>query len=130
MRVAVSFTGGKDSTLVLTALQLLGKGGSSKLPDGLQQRCQLPDGVDPSTVEVTVLVTFAPAGAAASFKAHNLQFIQAQAAALGVPHAVKEIDGPDYLASYQTAIKSLAEEYGVQALATGECWAPCCAAFG
>lgn len=66
-----------------------------------------------------MLVTFSsPSVDPKLFKAHSLDIIKKQAEALGLPHAICFINGPDYFASYQQEIKQLAETYGVSKLVT------------
>ncbi|KAL6764628.1 hypothetical protein V8C86DRAFT_2473620 [Haematococcus lacustris] len=114
VRVAVSFTGGKDSTLVVTLLQLLHRR-SKAIPLSLTQRlAPFAHGVP------TLLVTFAPGGRSASFRAHPLPLITAQAQALGLPHVVVDIQGPNYLTSYSEALTHLAKQHDIQAFATGD----------
>lgn len=67
MRAVVSFTGGKDSCLVLTLLQL--KAGSPHVSVTRDERlCQLPATCvrDGTACEVMGLVTFAPKGVCGS----------------------------------------------------------------
>jgi len=116
MKVAISFTGGKDSCLALTIAQLCAK--AAEVPDVVQQA--LGDHVhDLQGVQPAMLVTFAPAGGGA-FKAHPMELIKAQADALQLPHHVISIHGPDYLASYAEAMRGLASDHGIQALVTGD----------
>ncbi len=63
----------------------------------------------------------------ADFKAHPLHVVRLAAAAVGVPHVVKEIAGPDFLGSYVRAIREVAAEHNVDALATGACVHRCSA---
>lgn len=101
---AISYTGGKDCTLALHRVKEQG-------------------------TQVAVLVTFSPPSTdLKSFKAHSMEIIRQQAKALGLPHTVCIIDGPDYLASYQKQIKSLAEKYSIDALVTGDIL-PVCSNF-
>ena len=102
---AVSFTGGKDCVLALHAVQ------AATRPAGF---CTAP----PKDLDVILLVTFAPS-ANADFKAHPMAVIQAQAAALGLPHVVCMVDAP-YLESDQHNIRRLRELHGIDALVTGD----------
>ena len=90
--VAVSWTGGKDSSL---ALYEIGKLGS----------------------EVSCLVTFVPRGE--RLLAHPLDFIDFQSRALGIPHYAIPVEEPFDL-SYENAIASLKEQHGIDTLATGD----------
>jgi diphthine-ammonia ligase len=90
--VAVSWTGGKDSSLALYEAQVSG--------------CQ-----------VNCLVTFAPPQE--RFLAHPIAFIRLQAEALGLPHHVINIKEP-FERGYENAISSLKEERGINALVTGD----------
>jgi diphthine-ammonia ligase len=91
-RIAVSWTGGKDSTLALYEAERLG-------------------GV------VDCLVTFAPSQE--SLLAHPLGFMTLQARALGLPHYVFDVEEP-YDLSYENAIISVKEKHGINALVTGD----------
>mmetsp|Transcript_7242 Transcript_7242/g.19413 ORF Transcript_7242/g.19413 Transcript_7242/m.19413 type:complete len:361 (-) Transcript_7242:274-1356(-) len=122
MKVVLSFTGGKDSVLALSLLQLL----SQKRHDKVNL---LPEAVKASlsqsgtNFEVVSLVTFAPAGSGVtSFKAHPFSIIQKQAQALGMPHSVVEIEGPDYHGAYVRAMRQLCVHEGEETwgLATGD----------
>ncbi|KAL0093232.1 hypothetical protein F4703DRAFT_1261536 [Phycomyces blakesleeanus] len=101
-RAAVSFTGGKDSML---ALHRIKDSGST----------------------VAVLVTFCPPSGT-PFRAHPLTVIKQQAEALGIPHVVCTVDGPDYLASYRSEIVRIGKEFSVDALVTGDIM-PVCSDF-
>ncbi len=77
-KVAVSFTGGKDSSLVL---HLLREPAVAVNASGLdeQQRRDIADRVAPyEKDEVCLLVTFVPAGGKQSFKAHPLEVVKLQ----------------------------------------------------
>jgi diphthine-ammonia ligase len=89
---AVLWTGGKDSCLAL-----------------FEARCQ--------GFQVEHLVTFAPAEA--HFHAHPLAFVQLQARALSLPHHVMEVGEP-YETTYQDAISTLRQRWGIQTLVTGD----------
>lgn len=117
-RAAVAFTGGKDSTLVLhllrDPLQPSALPCSQALQEDLRQRLErVAPGLD-----VCMLVTFVPAGGAQPFKAHPLELIKAQAAALGLAHKVLEVETP-FLDSYRANIAAL-KEHGIEVLATGD----------
>jgi diphthine-ammonia ligase len=102
--VAISYTGGKDCTLALHRVKKQG-------------------------IQVAVLVTFSPPLTdPKSFKAHSLDIIAKQAEALGLPHIVCIINGPDYLASYQREIKGLSQQFGIDGLVTGDIL-PVCSDF-
>lgn len=114
MKTAVSFTGGKDSTLVCTLLQKIRDDTwFDQLSSSMKQR--LMPYVE---AEVTTLVTFVPANGT-PFKAHSLQLIKLQADALGLPHQIMEVTAP-YMESYKDNILKLKLEYGIEALATGD----------
>ncbi|KAJ9531841.1 hypothetical protein QJQ45_022048, partial [Haematococcus lacustris] len=53
-------------------------------------------------------------------EAHPLPLITAQAQALGLPHVVVDIQGPNYLTSYSEALTHLAKQHDIQAFATGD----------
>ena len=69
----VSWTGGKDSALALHKAERSG-------------------------IEIVNLVTFAPKGA--EFRSHPLNFLNAQAEALGIPYYILNIEQP-YDISYE-----------------------------
>jgi len=90
--VAVSWTGGKDSSLALYETEVSG-------------------------CEINCLVTFAPSQE--SFLAHPIAFMRLQAQALGLPHHVINIEEP-FERGYENAISSLKEERGINVLVTGD----------
>lgn len=90
--VAVSWTGGKDSSLALYDAEMLG--------------CR-----------INCLLTFAPSQA--RFRAHPISIMRLQAEALGLPHYVIDVREP-FEQSYENAILSLKEERGIEALVTGD----------
>ena len=75
---------------------------------------------------ISLLVTFAPAPAPGerragdAFRAHPLRVIEAQAAALALPHVVCQVGPPSYLDSYAAALRALRDERGVTGLVTGD----------
>ncbi|KAJ3146794.1 hypothetical protein HDU89_006049 [Geranomyces variabilis] len=93
MKVALSFTGGKDSVLAFHVLAAENK-----------------------TVEA--LVTFAPAGRTAPFLSHPLPLVAKIAEALDVTHRVLLV-APDYFTAYVEHFRSLKAE-GFEAIATGD----------
>ena len=90
--VAVSWTGGKDSSLALYEIER-------------------------AEYRVDCLVTFAPSQE--RFLAHPLAFMKLQAQALGLPHYVIIVEEP-YEQGYESAISSLKQERGIDALVTGD----------
>jgi len=90
--VAVSWTGGKDSSLALYETERSG-------------------------YRIDCLVTFAPSRE--RFLAHPLAFMKLQAQALGLPHYVITVEEP-YEQGYENAIASLKQERGIGALVTGD----------
>ncbi|ORX46473.1 adenine nucleotide alpha hydrolases-like protein [Hesseltinella vesiculosa] len=90
---ALSFTGGKDCCLAYHRV--------------MEQGCK-----------VAVLVTFAPKDQ--RFKAHPLPVVQQQAKAMGLPHLICTIEGPNYLQSYRDALAQLKNDYGIDTLVTGD----------
>jgi diphthine-ammonia ligase len=89
---AVSWTGGKDSSLALYEAGVSG-------------------------CEVNCLVTFAPHQE--RFLAHPIALMRSQALALGLPHYVVHVDEP-FERGYENAISSLKEERGIDVLVTGD----------
>lgn len=89
---AVLWTGGKDSCLALYEAKLSG-------------------------CNVRSLVTFIPHES--EFLAHPLHFMKYQAEALGIQHVLMEINEP-FKESYENAIHSLKEKYGIDTLITGD----------
>ena len=90
--VAVSWTGGKDSSLALYEAEMSG--------------CR-----------INCLLTFAPGQG--GFLAHPLAVMSLQAQALGLPHYVIAVEEP-FERGYENAISSLMEERGIDALVTGD----------
>jgi uncharacterized protein (TIGR00290 family) len=90
--VAVSWTGGKDSSLALYEMW----------KSGTQIRC---------------LVTFVPTGD--KMLAHPMGFIKLQSQAVGIPHHAIPVKEP-FALSYENAIASLKEEHDIDTLATGD----------
>jgi diphthine-ammonia ligase len=90
--VAVSWTGGKDSSLTLYETEKLG-------------------------CKISCLVTFVPRRD--KILAHPLNFIKLQSQALDIPHYAVPVEEP-FDRSYENAIASLKEQHGVDALATGD----------
>ncbi|KAG0166900.1 hypothetical protein DFQ28_006936 [Apophysomyces sp. BC1034] len=101
-KAAISFTGGKDCTLALH--RVVNQGFS-----------------------VAVLVTFCPP-TDTRFRSHPLPIVEQQANALGIPHRLCIVQGPDYLSSYRENIQQLHAEYGIDALVTGDVF-PVCSNF-
>eukprot|EP00854_Cymbomonas_tetramitiformis_P028907 gene28907-35913_t len=94
LRTAISWTGGKDSSLALRICQL-----------------------DPR-FSVVSLVVFRPEEA--SFKAHPLEVMRLQAKALGLPLYEAIVGGPDYKDSYKRGLNGLRERHDVSVIATGD----------
>ena len=92
-RAAISWTGGKDSSLALYEATLLG-------------------------YEIVSLVTFVPHGKP-EFLAHPIGFMKYQAEALCLPHHTLEVNEP-IKESYEKAIRFLREEHGITILITGD----------
>ena len=88
----VLWTGGKDSSLSLYEAKLLG-------------------------YKIKSLVTFVPSEP--EFLAHPLGFMEYQAEALELPHYTLEVKEP-FKESYERAIHSLREKYGIGTLITGD----------
>ncbi|RUP13678.1 hypothetical protein BC936DRAFT_139727 [Jimgerdemannia flammicorona] len=95
-KCAISFTGGKDSTLALH--------------DVWTQADQY---------EVVALVTFVPANMK-RFRAHPVHVVEVQAQAMGLNYLKMEVGGPDFLASYRDNMLRLRREWGVEILVTGD----------
>ena len=108
-KTAVSFTGGKDSTLTIHLLTL-----PPKLADA-ELRSRLENFADCS---VHLLVTFVMAGSEPC-KAHAPDVVKLQAEAMGIAHITLEFEAP-YLESYRKNIRRLHDEHGITALATGD----------
>jgi uncharacterized protein (TIGR00290 family) len=92
LNVAVSWTGGKDSSLALYEAEKLG-------------------------CKICCLVTFDPGQG--SLIAHPFDFIRLQAKALCLPHYLLKVDDP-FDRSYEDAIASLREQQGIDTLVTGD----------
>jgi len=91
-KATVLWTGGKDSALALYEAVLSG-------------------------YEILNLVTFIPDGA--DFLAHPISFMEIQAQALGFPHRTIKVSEP-FRESYEKAIYSIKEEYGIGILISGD----------
>jgi uncharacterized protein (TIGR00290 family) len=93
---AVSWTGGKDCNLALLRAWRA------------------------AHLNVTCLVVFCPNEA--RFRAHPLEFMEAQAKELGLPlyRIVFSKDGTDYKQMYVDAIESLKNEHRIQVIVTGD----------
>ncbi|KAG2439972.1 hypothetical protein HXX76_004091 [Chlamydomonas incerta] len=124
-KTAVSFTGGKDSMTVVNLLRdaYIALEASSSWPEDAREAwtADLRSRLDSvAGCELALLVTFVPVGAA-PFKAHPLEIVKLQAAALGLPHLVMEVSAaPTFLDSYRDNISRLRSEHGVEVLATGD----------
>jgi len=90
--VAMSWTGGKDSSLALYEAESLGYG-------------------------IDCLVTFARSQE--RFLAHPLDFMALQPQALGLPHYVMDVEEP-FDIGYEDAISSLKQQRGIETLVTGD----------
>lgn len=95
-KCAISYTGGKDSTLALHRVL-----------------------AHADEHEVVLLVTFVPANMT-RFRAHPVHVVEMQAQAMGLPHQRLEVGGSDYLAGYRRHMEWLKREWGVEVLVTGE----------
>jgi len=95
-RTVISWTGGKDCNLALLAAWR-----------------------DPS-LEVAALVVFRPQDA--TFRAHPIQLMEAQAASLGLElvHVVIPRDATSYKDAYVTGMRDLREQRGIEVIATGD----------
>ena len=92
---AVSWTGGKDCNLTLLH--------AARNP----------------RLRVVCLVVFRPKDA--KFQAHPIPFMEAQAAALGLPLVHVEITAePSYKDSYVAGMRGLTDTHGVKVIATGD----------
>ena len=89
---AVSWSGGKDSSLALYEAEMSG-------------------------CKINCLLTFAPSQE--RFLAHPLAIMRLQARALGLPHYVVVVEEP-YERSYEKAISSIKEEHRIDTLVTGD----------
>ncbi|KAF7732524.1 hypothetical protein EC973_003271 [Apophysomyces ossiformis] len=101
-KAAISFTGGKDCILALHRV--------------------VDQGFD-----VAVLVTFCPP-TDVEFRSHPLQIMEQQVRALGIPHRLCIVQGPDYLQSYRENLRQLRLEFGIDSLVTGDV-VPVCSNF-
>lgn len=93
LNVALSFTGGKDCCLALHRIK-------------------------EKSYNVVVLVTFAPPNTI--FRAHPIEIIKLQAEAIGIPHTICLIEGPNYLQDYRNKILQLKQKYYIEGLVTGD----------
>ncbi len=91
-RVAVLWTGGKDSCFVLHQMAAAGN-------------------------EIQLLATFVPKNT--SFLAHPLAIMKAQAEALGVSHLEIPVEEP-YREGYERGLRALQEEHRIDAVTTGD----------
>jgi diphthine-ammonia ligase len=89
---AVSWSGGKDSSLALYEAELSG--------------CR-----------INCLLTFVPSRQ--RFLAHPLAIMRLQAQALGIPHHVVVVEEP-YERSYESVISALKDQHGIDSLVTGD----------
>lgn len=106
-KVAVSFTGGKDSML---ALHLLHPTAFNKIPHLTPSDPQF---------DIVLLITFTPPlSKSKPFLSHPRPLITAQAEAMNIPHKFLEIDDP-HLECYRTQMHALKEE-GITGLITGD----------
>ena len=109
-KVAVSFTGGKDSMLALHLLH----------PKTAQTVPILAPSPSHPPYEISLLVTFPPPlSRATPFLSHPRPLILAQAEALGIPHRFLEIDDPHFHC-YRQQIIYLREQEGIVGLVTGD----------
>ncbi|KAJ3369817.1 hypothetical protein GGF31_004888 [Allomyces arbusculus] len=132
-RLAVCFTGGKDSTLVVhlllhaphllsTVLAIDAHPSSSPAspPPGFPLPCtptMTTTTTAPHDAMVPHLVTFHDTLAASrDFLSHPVHAIRRQAQAMGLPHQVVAVAGPDYVGSYVAAVVAL----DVDVLVTGD----------
>ena len=91
-KAAISWTGGKDSSLALFEAKKL-------------------------NYDIVCLVTFAPKNA--KFLAHPLEIMKLQAKALSLPHYILEITEP-VKESYETALQHLKDEHAIETIITGD----------
>lgn len=134
-KVAVSFTGGKDSVLALhlaansitltcsgTLPNSLGTPTGSSCSEGIRALAAGPTGAIAARRVISLLATFAPAGRSTGqgFKAHPIPVIRAQACALQIPHIICNIDPSDTLESYRQQIRQLHQQHSISELVTGD----------
>ncbi|KAI9217908.1 hypothetical protein BC828DRAFT_390022 [Blastocladiella britannica] len=126
-RIALCYTGGKDSTLalhlllhrpdLLTSLLHVDHAPADSLarpPHTVRLPVAAPQSQSDLPYSLATLVTFAPPQP--SFLSHPVPVIQAQARAMALPHVMAEVCGPDYAASYAACIARL----NVDILVTGD----------
>ncbi|KAJ3390947.1 hypothetical protein HDU92_000199 [Lobulomyces angularis] len=112
-KVALCYTGGKDSTLTLHLL--LDKVTKIEYKDYLNFSHDFTKTLDLNSEFIfTTLVTFHPKDP--SFLSHPLPLLKDIGKSLNLNHKFIEISGPNYLESYAEAIKSL----NVDVLVTGD----------